>query len=199
MVGIMKAGQHTCIGWRVLASLQPLKCVCPLVTAFFLLGIPIFSAHAETMPSRSVQSKSNGLMGEYWGGNSSAPRAGSSVRPTRKPISRSHHQHGTDKLIEWRGNTSGGSAARTGGSSRPTATTQDAARQPSPPSALEAVPPDSSGTPSESSSRSLRAQPKPTPPTAPEATSPEGSDTPTASSSPSARAQDAAPEANPPS
>ena len=68
MVGIMKAGQHTCIGWRVLASLQPLKCVCPLVTAFFLLGIPIFSAHAETMPSRSVQSKSNGLMGEYWGG-----------------------------------------------------------------------------------------------------------------------------------
>ena len=199
MVGIMKAGQHTCIGWRVLASLQPLKCVCPLVTAFFLLGIPIFSAHAETMPSRSVQSKSNGLMGEYWGGNSSAPRAGSSVRPTRKPVSRSHHQHGTDKLIEWRGNTLGGSAARTGGSSLPTATTQDAARQPSPPSALEAVPPDSSSTPSESSSRSLRAQPEPTPPTAPEATSPEGSDTPTGSSSPSARAQDAAPEANPPS
>jgi lipoprotein-anchoring transpeptidase ErfK/SrfK len=199
MVGIMKAGQHTCIGWRLLASLQPLKCVCPLVTAFFLLGIPIFSAHPETMPSRSVQSKSNGLMGEYWGGNSSAPRAGSSVRPTRKPISRSHHQHGTDKLIEWRGNTSGGSAARTGGSSLPTATTQDAPRQPSPPTALVAVPPDSSGTPSESSSRSLRAQPEPTPPTAPEATSPEGSDTPTASSSPSVRAQDAAPEANPPS
>ena len=198
MVGIMKAGQHTCIDWRVLASLQPLKCVCPLVTAFFLLAIPIFSAHAETMPSRSVQSKSNGLMGEYWGGNSSAPRAGSSVRPTRKPVSRSHHQHGTDKLIEWRGNTSGGSAARTGGSSLPTATTQDAARQPSPPSALEAVPPDSSSTPSESSSRSLRAQPEPTPPTAPEATSPQGSDTPTGSSSPSARAQDAAPEANPP-
>jgi lipoprotein-anchoring transpeptidase ErfK/SrfK len=197
MVGIMKAGQHTCIGWRVLASLKPLKCVCPLVTAFFLLGIPIFSAHAETMPSRSVQSKSNGLMGEYWGGNSSAPRAGSSVRPTRKPVSRSHHQHGTDKLIEWRGNTSGGSAARTGGSSLPTATTQDAARQPSPPSALEAVPPDSSGTLNESSSPSVRAQePEPTPPTAPEATSPEG---PTASSSPSARAQDAAPEANPPS
>ena len=199
MVGIMKAGQHTCIGWRVLASLQPLKCICPLVTAFFLLGIPIFSAHAETMPSRSVQSKSNGLMGEYWGGNSSAPRAGSSVRPTRKPVSRSHHQHGTDKLIGWRGNTSGGSAARTGGSSLPTATTQDAARQPSPPSALEAVPPDSSSTPSESSSRSLRAQPEPTPATAPEATSPEGSDTPTASSSPSVRAQDAAPETNPPS
>ena len=199
MVGIMKAGQHTCIGWRVLASIQPLKCVCPLVTAFFLLGIPIFSAHAETMPSRSVQSKSNGLMGEYWGGNSSAPRAGSSVRPTRKPVSRSHHQHGTDKLIEWRGNTSGGSAARTGGSSLPTATTQDAARQPSPPSALEAVPPDSSSTPSESSSRSLRAQPEPTPPTAPEATSPEGSGTSTGPSSPSARAQDAAPEANPPS
>ena len=199
MVGIMKAGQHTCVGWRVLASLKPLKCVCPLVAAFFLLGIPIFSAHAETMPSRSVQSKSNGLMGEYWGGNSSAPRAGSSVRPTRKPVSRSHHQHGTDKLIEWRGNTSGGSAARTGGSSLPTATTQDAARQPSPPSALEAVPPDSSSTPSESSSRSLRAQPEPTPPTAPEATSPEGSGTPTGSSSPSARAQDAAPEANPPS
>jgi lipoprotein-anchoring transpeptidase ErfK/SrfK len=196
MVGIMKAGQHTCIGWRVLASLQPLKCVCPLVTAFFLLGIPIFSAHAETMPSRSVQSKSNGLMGEYWGGNSSAPRAGSSVRPTRKPVSRSHHQHGTDKLIEWRGNTSGGSAARTGGSSLPTATTQDAARQPSPPSALEAVPPDSSSTPSESSSRSLRAQPEPTPPTAPEATSPEGSGTPTGSSSPSARAQE--PEPTPP-
>ena len=168
MVGIMKAGQHTCIGWRVLASLQPLKCICPLVTAFFLLGIPIFSAHAETMPSRSVQSKSNGLMGEYWGGNSSAPRAGSSVRPTRKPVSRSHHQHGTDKLIEWRGNTSGGSAARTGGSSLPTATTQDAARQPSPPSAIEAVPPDSSDTPTASSSPSVRAQePEPTPPTAP--------------------------------
>ena len=196
MVVIMKAGQHTCIDWRVLASLQPLKCVCPLVTAFFLLGIPIFSAHAETMPSRSVQSKSNGLMGEYWGGNSSAPRAGSSVRPTRKPVSRSHHQHGTDKLIEWRGNTLGGSAARTGGSSLPTATTQDAARQPSPPSALEAVPPDSSSTPSESSSRSLRAQPEPTPPTAPEATSPEASGTPTGSSSPSARAQE--PEPTPP-
>jgi hypothetical protein len=54
MVGRMKTGQHTCIGWRVLAS-QPLKCVCRLVTAFFLLGIPFFSANAETAPSRSVQ------------------------------------------------------------------------------------------------------------------------------------------------
>jgi lipoprotein-anchoring transpeptidase ErfK/SrfK len=143
MVGRMKTGQHTCIGWRVLAS-QPLKCVCRLVTAFFLLGIPFFSANAETAPSRSVQSESKGLMGEYWGGNSSAPRAGSSVRPTRKPISGSHDQQGTDELR--RGKTSGGSAAQTGGSSPPSAPAK--APELPPPSASEAASPEGSGTPS---------------------------------------------------
>jgi lipoprotein-anchoring transpeptidase ErfK/SrfK len=182
MVGRMKTGQHTCIGWRVLAS-QPLKCVCRLVTAFFLLGIPFFSANAETAPSRSVQSESKGLMGEYWGGNSSAPRAGSSVRPTRKPISGSHDQQGTDELR--RGKTSGGSAAQTGGSSPPSAPAK--APELPPPSASEAASPEGSGTPS---APAQDAAPQVSAPTAPEAASPEGSSTSTGPSLPSARAQE---------
>jgi lipoprotein-anchoring transpeptidase ErfK/SrfK len=74
---------------HLLAFLRPLKCVCRLVTAFFLLAMLIFPAAAETAPSPSAQSGSNGLMGE-WGGNSSA-----GAYLSGKPVSGSNDQQGT--------------------------------------------------------------------------------------------------------
>jgi lipoprotein-anchoring transpeptidase ErfK/SrfK len=71
----------------LLAFLRPLKCVCRVVTAFFMLTFLIFPAAAETAPPPI--SGSNGLMG-LWGANSSAPQTGSSG----KPISGSHEQQG---------------------------------------------------------------------------------------------------------
>ena len=71
----------------LLAFHRPLKCVCRVVTAFFMLTFLIFPAAAETAPPPI--SGSNGLMG-LWGANSSAPQTGSSG----KPISGSHEQQG---------------------------------------------------------------------------------------------------------
>jgi lipoprotein-anchoring transpeptidase ErfK/SrfK len=74
---------------HLLAFLRPLKCVCRLVTAFFLLAMLIFPAAAETALSPSAQSGSNGLMGE-WGGNSSA-----GAYLSGQPTSGSNDQQGT--------------------------------------------------------------------------------------------------------
>ena len=70
----------------LLAFLGPLKCVCRVVTAFFMAFL-IFPAAAET--ASPPISGSNGLMG-LWGANSSAPQTGSSG----KPISGSNEQQG---------------------------------------------------------------------------------------------------------
>ena len=70
----------------LLAFLGPLKCVCRVVTAFFMAFL-IFPAGAET--ASPPISGSNGLMG-LWGANSSAPQTGSSG----KPISGSNEQQG---------------------------------------------------------------------------------------------------------
>jgi lipoprotein-anchoring transpeptidase ErfK/SrfK len=77
---------------RLLASLGSLKCVCRLVTTFFLLALLIFPAAAE--PAPPPISGSNGLMGD-WGANSSAPQTGSSTDLSGKPISGSNDQQGT--------------------------------------------------------------------------------------------------------
>ena len=71
---------------RLLAFVGPLKCVCRVVTAFFLLAFLIFPAAAE--PALPPISGSNGLMG-LWGANNSASQTGSSG----KPISGSNTGH----------------------------------------------------------------------------------------------------------
>ena len=63
---------------RLLAFVGPLKCVCRVVTAFFLLAFLIFPAAAE--PALPPISGSNGLMG-LWGANNSASQTGSSGKP----------------------------------------------------------------------------------------------------------------------
>ena len=70
----------------LLAFLGPLKCVCRMVTAFFMAFL-ILPAAAET--ASPPISGSNGLMG-LWGANSLAPPTGSSG----KPISGSNEQQG---------------------------------------------------------------------------------------------------------
>jgi hypothetical protein len=73
---------------RLLAFVGPLKCVCRVVSAFFLLAFLIFPAAAE--PTLPPISGSNGLMG-LWGANSSESQTGSSG----KPISGSNDQQDT--------------------------------------------------------------------------------------------------------
>jgi hypothetical protein len=169
----MKAVKDTFIRWRVF---QPLKCVCRLLTAFFLLGILIVAANAESTASRSAQSGANGLMGKYWGGNSSTSRAPPSVRPKRKPISGSHDQQGTDKPR--RSNTSAGSAARTGASNLRRAPAQHATPKVSAPTAQKATTAKASRSPTASNSPGARSkEAKPTRPSASVGASPERSGT----------------------
>ena len=73
---------------RLLCSLGPLKCLCRVVAAFFLLALLIFPAAGE--PAPPPISGSNGLMG-LWGANSSESQTGSSG----KPISGSNDQQDT--------------------------------------------------------------------------------------------------------
>ena len=109
----------------LLAFLGPLKCVCR--TAFFMAFL-IFPAAAET--AAPPISGSNGLMG-LWGGNSSAPQTGSSG----KPISGSNEQQGA---------TAPGTPTEL---SPPSADSQDAELESSPPSApRNVVPPPISGS-----------------------------------------------------
>ena len=111
----------------LLAFLGPLKCVCRVVTAFFMAFL-IFPAAAET--ASPPISGSNGLMG-LWGANSSAPQTGSSG----KPISGSNEQQGA---------TAPGTPTE---SSPPSADSQDAELESSPPSApRNVVPPPISGS-----------------------------------------------------
>src|SRR4029079_6646116 len=178
----MKAVKDTFIRWRVF---QPLKCVCRLLTAFFLLGILIVAANAESTASRSAQSGANGLMGKYWGGNSSTSRAPPSVRPKRKPISGSHDQQGTDKPR--RSNTSAGSAARTGASNLRRAPAQHATPKVSAPTAQKATMAKASRSPTASNSPSAPSkEAEPTRPSASLAASPASAPTQNAASQPSA-------------
>ena len=111
----------------LLAFLGPLKCVCRVVTAFFMAFL-IFPAAAET--ASPPISGSNGLMG-LWGANSSAPQTGSSG----KPISGSNEQQGA---------TAPGTPTEL---SPPSADLQDAELELSPPSApRNVVPPPISGS-----------------------------------------------------
>ena len=101
---------------RLLAFVGPLKCVCRVVTAFFLLASLIFPAAAE--PALPPISGSNGLMG-LWGANSSESQTGSSG----KPISGSNDQQDT---------TAPGTPTE---SSPPSADAEDAELKSSPPDA----------------------------------------------------------------
>ena len=111
---------------RLLASLGPVKCVCRLVTTFFLLALLIFPAAAE--PAPPPISGSNGLMGE-WGANSSAPQTGPSTDLSGKPNSGSNDQRGTTAPVT------------PTESSPPSADAQDAELGSSPPSAPPNVAP----------------------------------------------------------
>ena len=99
---------------RLLAFVGPLKCVCRVVTAFFLLAFLIFPAAAD--PALPPISGSNGLMG-LWGANNSASQTGSSG----KPISGSKQ-----------GTTAPGTPTE---SSEPSADAEDAELKSSPPDA----------------------------------------------------------------